>query len=76
MEDEERKFQELCLCPDGSRSWCDDDEVGGLEALQARLEGAEVEIKAATTASRNKNKFMVPDEIKEIAGLAAKCRDP
>ena len=59
-EDEERKFKELCLCPDGSRSWCDDDAVGGLEALQARVEGAAVEIKATTLASRNKNKYMVP----------------
>ena len=74
--DEERKFQELCLCPEGSRSWCDANEVSGLEALQARLEGAVVEVKATTLASRNKNKFMVPDEIRELASLAAQCRDP
>ena len=73
-EDEERKFQELCLCPDGSRSWLDDDEDGGLEVLQ--LEGAAVVINATTMESRNRNKFMVPDEIREMAGLAAKCRDP
>ena len=34
-QDEKRKFKELCLCPDGSRSWCDVDAVGGLEAFQA-----------------------------------------
>ena len=44
--------------------------------MQARLEGAVVVVKATTMASRNKNKFMVPDDIREMAGLAAKCRDP
>ena len=67
-EDEERKFQELCLCPGGSRSWCDANEVGGLEALQARLEGAAVVIKGTTMASRNKTKFMVLDEIRKWRG--------
>ena len=61
-EDEERKFQELSFCPDGSRSWLDDDEDGGPEALQARLEGAAVVINATTMASRNRNKFMGPEE--------------
>ena len=37
-------------------------------ALQARL--------ATTSASRNKNKFKVPDEIREMAALAARCRNP
>ena len=64
---EERKFKELCLCPEGSRSWRDVNEVTGLEALQARLEGAVVEVKATTLASRNKIKFMVPEEIRELA---------
>ena len=41
-----------------------------------RLKGAAVVIKATTMTSRNKNKFMVPDEIREVAELAAKCRDP
>ena len=68
--------KELCLCPKGSRSWCDANEVSGLEALQARLEGAVVEVKATTLASRNKNKFMVPEEIRELASVAAQCRDP
>ena len=75
-EDEEGKFQELSLCPVGSRSWLHDDEEGGLVALQGRLEGAAAGVKATTMASRNKNKFMVPDEIREMTALAAKCRDP
>ena len=75
-EDEERRFKELCLCPEGSRSWCDANEVSGLEALQARVEGAAVEVLAAALASRDKNKFMVPEEIRELASLAAQCRDP
>ena len=29
-----------------------------------------------TTASRNNKKFIVPDEIREMAALAAQCRDP
>ena len=35
-----------------------------------------MEIKDTTMTSRNKNKFMVPEEIRELASLAAKCRDP
>ena len=31
---------------------------------------------ATTTAMRNKNKFTVPDEIREMATEAATCRDP
>ena len=65
-----------CVCPEGSRSWCDASKVSGLEDLQARLEGAVVEVKATTLASRNKNKFMVPDEIRELASMAAQCCDP
>ena len=33
-----------------------------------------MEVKAATLAYRNKNKFMVPDEIRELASVAAQCR--
>ena len=33
------------------------------------------EVLANTTATRNKNKFKIPGEIKEMAA-AAKCRDP
>ena len=73
---EEKKFQELSLCPDGTRSWIEDVKDDGLEALQSRLEGAIDQVKASTTASRNNKKFMVPDEIREMAALAAQCRDP
>ena len=38
--DERQKFQELVLCPTGSREWMDDGQEGGLEALQAREEAA------------------------------------
>ena len=48
----------------------------GLVASQERLEEAAAAIKATTTAIKNKSKFMVPDEIKEMAAAAAKCRDP
>ena len=53
-------------------------EVGtdGLLTIQERLEEAEAAVKAITTAVKNKNKFMVPDEIGEMAAVAAKCRDP
>ena len=40
------------------------------------MEEAAVTVKATTTAMTNKNKFMVPDEIRETAAEAAKCRDP
>ena len=48
-EDERQKFQELVLCPDGSREWVNDGQAGGLEGLQARLEAAQV--KKTTTAT-------------------------
>ena len=66
---EEEKFQELSLCPDGTRNWIEDVKHDGLEALQSRLEGAVAQVKATTTASRNNKKFMVPDEIREMAAL-------
>ena len=46
------------------------------KALQARVEGAAVEVKATTLACRNKNKFIVPAEIRDMASVAAQCRDP
>ena len=49
--DEERKFKELCLCPGGRAAWYDTNEISGLEALQARVEGAAVEVKATTLGS-------------------------
>ena len=48
---------------------------GGLEVLQARLEGAVAEVKATTTATRNQNNSKILDEIWEMAA-AAQCRDP
>ena len=45
---------------------------GELEALQERLEAAAT-VKATTTATRNKKKFMIPDGIREMAA-AAQCR--
>ena len=68
---EEEKFKVLCLCPDGSRSWVNDEKEDGLDALQSRLETSVAQIKATTTASRNNNKFQVPDEIREMSALAA-----
>ena len=40
------------------------------------MEGAAVEVKATTLASRNKNMFMVPEQIRKLASLAPQCRDP
>ena len=48
----------------------------GLVALQEGLEEAAAAVKATTTAMENKIKFTVPDEIREMAAEAAKCRDP
>ena len=73
-EGEKLKFQELVLCPNGSRDWINDGGQGALETQQARLEGAAV--KATATASRNKNKFKIPDEIREMAAAAQCRRDP
>ena len=43
-----------------------DDGEGGLDALQARLEGAAAEVNATATAIRNRNKFKILDEIMEM----------
>ena len=45
-------------------------------ALQARLEEAAAAVKATTTAVRNRNKFTVPDEIREMAGTGGKMQGP
>ena len=47
-----------------------------MAALKERLGEVASAIKATTTAFRNKDKFMVLDEIREMAAAAAKCRDP
>ena len=63
----ERKFHISVSVQTGRVIGVTTNAVGGLEALQARVEGAAVEIKATTMASRNKNKFMVPERIRELA---------
>ena len=74
--DEERqKFQESALCPTGSRGWVDDGHEGGLEVSQERLEGAAAVVKATTMATRNKNKFKVPAEIRQVVTEVARCRN-
>ena len=57
-EDERQRLKKQVLCPEGSRAWVDDGLEGRVESLQERLEAAEV--KAATTATRNKNKVQIP----------------
>ena len=69
-EDNRQKFQELVLCPGGSRGWV--GQEGGLEVLQERLEGAAA-VTATTTSTRNKHKFKIPDEISKMATEAARC---
>ena len=46
----------------------------GLVRLHDRLVKAAAEIKATTTSSRNRK--IVPEEIRQVASNAAKCRDP
>ena len=53
-----------------------DGQEGGLEALQARLEESAAEVKATTTATRNKNKFKVSRRDQKMATEAAKCKNP
>ena len=72
---EKSKFQELVLCPSEGRAEIREEEHDGLAVLQDRLEKAAAAIKATTTALQNENKFAVPDEIREMGGEAAKCRD-
>ena len=43
--------------------------------MQARLEGAVVEVEATTLASTNKNNYMVPEEIRELESVATQCRE-
>ena len=54
----------------------DEDDGEGLVSLHERLVVAAAEVKATTTASRNRNKFCVPEEIRKMASEAAKCRNP
>ena len=59
-EEERDKYRELVLCPNGSRDCMDDGQGLGL-ALHARLEEA-AQVKAKTTAPRNKNNSRVRRE--------------
>ena len=61
-------MEELILYSGDGRDGTYDERNDGLVALQERLEDE--------AAARNKNKFTVPDEIREVAAVAAKCRDP
>ena len=70
------RFQELVLCSNEGRAATREDGDDGLAALQERLEEAPAAIKATTTALRIKSKYTVPNEIREMAAVAAKCRDP
>ena len=69
------KFQELVLCSSGDSTETRKDGCDGLVVLQERREEAAATAKATSTTSRNRNKFSVPDEIREMAAEAAKCRD-
>ena len=64
------------LCSGEGRARTREDGDDGLAAPQERLEAAAGAIKATRTALRNKTKFNVPDEIREIAAAAATCREP
>ena len=75
-EAENGKFQELVLCSSDDSTKIRKDGHDGLVVLQERIEEAAAAVKATTTASRNRNKVSVPDEIKEMAASAEKCRDP
>ena len=75
-EAEKNRFQELVLPSSDGRVGTNEDEDDGWSPLQGRSEKAAAAVKATTTAVRNKNKFTVPDEIRETAAEAVKCRNP
>ena len=50
--------------------------MGGLEALQTRLENAVSSVKATTTAVRNNGQCKISEDLREMAAADAKCRDP
>ena len=67
------KFQELVLCPrsdHGKATPGETEEEDGLVRLHDRLVGAATETEATTTSSRNRNKFCVPEEIRQMASDA------
>ena len=66
----------LCFCSSDCPTEARQNEPDGLVALQERLEAAASAVNAPTTASGNRNRFSVPDDIREMAADAASCRDP
>ena len=78
-EEEMVKIQALVLCTRDAHdeaASCETEDGEGLVLLHDRLVKAAAEIKATTTSSRNQKKFCVPEEIRQMASNAAKCRDP
>ena len=74
-ETEKNRFQELVL-RSGWSSRDAQDEDDGLGALRGTLEEAAAATKVTTTALRNRNKFTVSDEIREMVAEAAKMQRP
>ena len=78
-ETEKAEFQELVPCPrsvHGEGDPRETEEGNGLALLHDRLVGAAAETKATTTSSRNRNKFCVFEEVRQMSSDAAKTRDP
>ena len=72
------KIQELVLCPRSDHGEGDprETEEGSGTALSTLQAGrAAAEIRATTTSSRNRNKFCVPEEVRQMASDAVKSRD-
>ena len=74
-EEEDRSFKNLLSARMGLGSGWMMNTKEGLEALQVRLEAAG-EVMGTTTATRNKNKFKILDDIRKMATEAAKFRIP
>ena len=53
-----------------------DRQERGLESLQERVEETEAVVNATPTATRNKNKLKFLEEIRRMAMVATKCRNP
>ena len=67
------------LCPRSDHDEIDAraaEDGEGLVLPHDKLVAAIAEIKATTTSSRNRNKFCVPEEIRQMASDAAKSRNP
>ena len=73
-DDGKLEFQEPTLCPGEVCHGVNNEGDAGLVALQERVEEA-AGVEATTAAMVNMNKFMIPDEIREMVAAAAKCSD-